>query len=111
MVAVAQSVRASDCGSEGWGFKSPQPPLRFRRRFSRPGKPQLFRRRSRNPSDLLGAQSPLATRDLKQIPAVLGLAAAHRIVGAPVDSRRAEFANDRADEVVQLRVGILAELR
>ena len=26
-VAVAQLVRASDCGSEGWGFKSPQPPF------------------------------------------------------------------------------------
>ena len=26
-VAVAQLVRASDCGSEGRGFKSPQPPL------------------------------------------------------------------------------------
>ncbi len=27
MVAVAQPVRAPDCGSGGWGFKSPQPPL------------------------------------------------------------------------------------
>jgi hypothetical protein len=26
MVVVAQSVRASDCGSEGHGFKSHQPP-------------------------------------------------------------------------------------
>jgi hypothetical protein len=26
MVAVAQLVRASDCGSEGRGFKSHQPP-------------------------------------------------------------------------------------
>src|SRR5688572_9072028 len=28
MVAVAQLVRAPDCGSGGWGFKSPQSPLR-----------------------------------------------------------------------------------
>ncbi len=27
MVAVAQLVRAPDCGSGGWGFKSPQSPL------------------------------------------------------------------------------------
>ena len=26
MVAVAQQVRALDCGSSGWGFESPQPP-------------------------------------------------------------------------------------
>ena len=26
MVVVAQLVRASDCGSEGRGFESPQPP-------------------------------------------------------------------------------------
>lgn len=30
VVAVAQLVRASDCGSEGRGFKSPQPPLLVR---------------------------------------------------------------------------------
>ncbi len=28
MVAVAQSVRASDCGSEGRGFESHRPPKR-----------------------------------------------------------------------------------
>ena len=27
MVAVAQLVRAPDCGSGGWGFKSPQSPF------------------------------------------------------------------------------------
>ena len=27
MVVVAQLVRASDCGSEGRGFESPQPPF------------------------------------------------------------------------------------
>ncbi len=26
MVDVAQLVRALDCGSRGWGFKSPRPP-------------------------------------------------------------------------------------
>ena len=26
VVVVAQLVRAPDCGSGGWGFKSPQPP-------------------------------------------------------------------------------------
>ena len=29
MVVVAQLVRASDCGSEGRGFKSPHPPIRI----------------------------------------------------------------------------------
>lgn len=32
MVAVAQSVRASDCGSEGRGFESHRPPKREKRR-------------------------------------------------------------------------------
>ncbi len=27
VVAVAQLVRAPDCGSGGWGFETPQPPL------------------------------------------------------------------------------------
>src|SRR4051794_35373717 len=31
MVTVAQPVRAPDCGSGGWGFKSPQSPLAQRR--------------------------------------------------------------------------------
>ena len=35
-VAVAQLVRASDCGSEGRGFESPQPPLNFRRQTPTP---------------------------------------------------------------------------
>ena len=37
MVAVAQLVRAPDCGSGGRGFKSPQPPSAKRRIELRPG--------------------------------------------------------------------------
>lgn len=38
MVAVAQLVRASDCGSEGRGFESPLPPMILKDgfRFMRP---------------------------------------------------------------------------
>ena len=73
--------------------------------------PQLSCGLEGNPLDLLQSQVPFAAVDELQISAIRNRIATHRKIGSPVDSRCAEFANNRSDEIMQLGVGILAKLR
>src|SRR5690348_10419405 len=74
-------------------------------------KPDLRRGALGNPGDLVSGEVPGAACDELQIADVCCCVAADGIVGAPVDPFGAKFPGGAADEAVELRMRILAELR
>jgi hypothetical protein len=93
MVAVAQLVRALDCGSRGWGFKSPQPPSSLARRRQTESQRQRAELKTRR-TELKTRRTELKTRrtELKT----------RRTVGFPSAKVRQESTLSPAEIVPQL---------